>query len=413
MISFSYTALDASGKKTSGSIDAENRKAALLKLQSRKLKPVTVSAEGERKVSKPEKEKSAKKFFSSKKGKIKDATTLSFLKKVLQLHGSGIQLGDALKLLSQRLSDPTEKALAQELWVELSKGQSLASAAAQRPHIFSTSTAHLIEAGEATGHLVPALQNIIAHMEEKASVRKQLVTGLTYPFLICLMVFFVILFFLFFLLPRIQSMIDSLGGKMNIFTKILIQSANLSLTVGPFLIGALVIGGIALRQWHRTEKGKKTMDRWFLKIPLIGAIIYNTELYQTSNLVGTLIESGINTTEALRLTEKTINNAELRGRFALARVQINEGASFGVAFRNHEVMPPIALDILAVGENTGSIQNSLKEITQIFREELTRSLKTLTNGIASTALTLAFVLVGLTAIGMVLSIFQVSQSLSI
>ena len=132
--------------------------------------------------------------------------------------------------------------------------------------------------------------------------------------------------------------------------------------------------------------------------------------FRAANLIGTL-ESGINTTETLRLTERTIKNTDLRERFNTARSQINEGLALAQAFKRNAFMPDLALDILAVGENTGHLGQSMEEVTRSFRNELTRRLNQLTTLVSSGALLGANVLVALIAIGIITSVMGLSQSL--
>ena len=125
------------------------------------------------------------------------------------------------------------------------------------------------------------------------------------------------------------------------------------------------------------------------------------------------MESGINTTESLRLSEKTFNNTQLKAKFSESRQQIQEGASVAIAFNRTQFMPDLALDILTVGENTGNLVNSLREITKIYRRELTHYLQILTAVISSAALIFAFILVTIIALSIIFSVFQVSNSLSV
>ncbi|MFW5883561.1 MAG: type II secretion system F family protein, partial [Verrucomicrobiota bacterium] len=136
------------------------------------------------------------------------------------------------------------------------------------------------------------------------------------------------------------------------------------------------------------------------------------ELYTVSSLIGTLTQSGINMTETLRLTERALNNTELRARFHSARTQVNEGLALANALRRHRILPDLALDILTVGENTGTLAHSLSEIAKGFREELSGRLGFLVTAVSSVALATAFALVALIAIGLITSVMQVSSSLS-
>ena len=198
---------------------------------------------------------------------------------------------------------------------------------------------------------------------------------------------------------------------MPFFARILIGASNGILFVGPFVGVGAVIAVLGIYRWRRTERGRRTTDNGLLRLPLLGPIFQYMDLFQVSNLMGTLLNSGINTTETLRLAEKTIRNSELRSRFKFGRNQINEGVSLAMAFRNNQFMPNLATDILSVGENTGNLTAGFKEITTYYRDELGKALKVLTNIVSSFALIFAFSLVALVALAIVTSIFQVSNSL--
>jgi type II secretory pathway component PulF len=214
------------------------------------------------------------------------------------------------------------------------------------------------------------------------------------------------------LLPQIQGMLDRLGGEMTWSARILIDGSSLVAQVGPFLLIGGIIGFLGFQQWRRSEAGLKKTDSWLLKVPLLGKIFLYGDLFQVGNLISTLLESGINTTETLRLTERTVKNTMLRERFNIARGQVNEGLSIAQAFQRNEFMPDLAVDILTVGENTGNLAHSMSEVTKGFRNELTTRLTSLTTLVSTGALICAFVLVALIAMGIVTSVFQVSRTLS-
>ena len=341
----------------------------------------------------------------------KEALGLAFLKRLLDLHTSGMPLGDSVRLLNQRITDPQLKGLAQALWRELSEGRPLAEALRTQPKVFSESITYVIEAGEATGRLVPILERIVAHLEEKREIQRNLIRGISYPLFLVGAALSVAAFLVFYLLPRVRRILTSLGGEMNWAMWVLIEGSNFILNFGPFLLLGLGILVGATYQWRRTPKGRMLFDGALLRIPLLGRIFLHSELFQMTSLVGTLVGSDINMTETLRLTERTIQNRSLRARFRIARTQVNEGLSLSQAFRRNGIMPALSLDILSVGENTGNIGHSLNEISLQFRRDLDNRLRLMTTAITSGAMILAFLLVALVAFGMVTSIFQVSKSL--
>lgn len=418
MARFSYVGIDIQGKTSSGEIVADDAKDARSKIKKTGLTPITVKSLGAS-VKKGNKTKKAqsltKKIAGHKKSSVSgkgEKIGLEFLKRLLELHGSGMPVADAVKLLNQRLSDPGQKEIAGVLWKELAEGKTLSRSMRNLPQYFSESSSFVVEAGEATGNVSPILKKIISHLEEKREIRSKVVGSMAYPLFVGLIAFGVVLFFLFFLLPQIEEMLASLGGELNLMAKILINGSNWVLAVGPFVLVGIIIAFASLLQWSKTEKGGMAFDQSLLKLPLFGNILYLSEMFQLASLLSTLIWSGIGLTENLRLCEKTIKNRYIRNKFRSARALVNEGKSLPDALRKFKLMPLMQLDILEVGEKTGNLGNSMEDSSNYFRIQLTKKIKTMTTLVSGGALGFAFSLVALVAISIVSSIFQVSKSIS-
>ena len=427
MPQFAYKARTEDGRIAGGRLEGADRRQIVQKLKTDGLSPVSIRElkggrasflEGLRerlRSLQPAKEsKGAESAVAGRGGSPgREAVGLAFLKRLLELHSSGLPVGDAIRILSQRLSNPEQRELANATWRDLSEGGTLAGAMTRRSKYFAGSIAYVIEAGEATGHLAPVLRKVIEYLEEKQAIRKKMLTSMAYPAFVCSIAVGVVVLFLLVLLPQIQGMLDRLGSEMTWSARLLIDGSDFLVRFGPFLLVGLFLGAVALRQWRKTERGLQTTDRWLLRLPLIGKITFYADLFQAGNLISTLLQSGINTTETLRLTERTVKNTAMRERFRTARNQVNEGLSVAQAFKRNAFMPDLALDILAVGENTGNLSESMDEITRSFRDELTARLTRLTGIVSSGALVAAFILVTLIALGIVTSVFQVSRTLSV
>jgi len=427
MPTFHYLAIDSRGRTIPGELEADDRRSVRSHLRGKGLTPVDVRTKGGAAEGVKAKANSRKGNAVGSKSDSNGSDTprksfslggshekigLEFMKRLLELHGSGMPVADSVKLLHQRLSDPQQKEIAGTLWRELSEGRSLARAMRLMPDYFGESTSYVIEAGEATGSVAPILRRIIGYIEEKREIRSKVLGSMAYPSFIGFIAFGVVLFFLFFLLPQIQDMLDSLGGELNFMAKALITGSNLVMTFGPFAVIFLLIGAFSVRQWNKTEGGGITISRVMLRIPLIGRILYYSELFQLNSLVGTLVTSGIGLTENLRLSERTIKNLSFRLKFRSARALVNEGKSLPDALRKFDFMPAMQLDVMDVGERTGNLAHSLEEIANSFRTELSRRIKRMTTIVTAGALGFAFGLVALVAVSIVTSIFQVSNSIT-
>ena len=425
MAVFNYKAREKDGTIVSGTIEAAERRLAMQRLQAQGLSPVTLKegatgapsafakiGERAKALRSNRNAKGGNENSQKQRGAKRESVGLLVLKRLMELHGSGLPVGDSIRILSQRLSDKEQGAIAQTLWRDLSEGSTLAGAMSRQPRCFPSSISYVIEAGEATGNLAPVLRKVIDYLEEKQGIRKKMIASMAYPAFICTIATAVVILFMTVLLPQIQGMLDRLGGEMTWSARILIDGSSFIAQIGPFLLLGLVIGIMGFRQWRSTESGLGRTDSWLLKLPLLGKIFYFSDLFQVGNLISTLLESGINTTETLRLTERTVKNTALRKRFNIARGQVNEGLSIAQAFQRNQFMPDLAVDILTVGENTGNLAHSMNEITKGFRNELTARLAKLTTLVSTGALICAFILVALIAMGIVTSVFQVSRSLS-
>jgi type II secretory pathway component PulF len=425
MAVFNYKAREKDGTIVSGTIEAAERRLAMQRLQAQGLSPVTLKegatgapsafakiGERAKALRSNRNAKGGSENSQKQRGAKRESVGLLVLKRLMELHGSGLPVGDSIRILSQRLSDKEQGAIAQTLWRDLSEGSTLAGAMSRQPRCFPSSISYVIEAGEATGNLAPVLRKVIDYLEEKQGIRKKMIASMAYPAFICTIATAVVILFMTVLLPQIQGMLDRLGGEMTWSARILIDGSSFIAQIGPFLLLGLIIGIIGFRQWRSTESGLSRTDSWLLKLPLLGKIFYFSDLFQVGNLISTLLESGINTTETLRLTERTVKNTALRERFNIARGQVNEGLSIAQAFQRNQFMPDLAVDILTVGENTGNLAHSINEITKGFRNELTARLTKLTTLVSTGALICAFILVALIAMGIVTSVFQVSRSLS-
>jgi type II secretory pathway component PulF len=421
---FTYTGLSASGQRVSGEMDAADRKSLVRRLNAESIRPLQIRSAGDSPGTpavvenadyfqrEAKEEKTSKRSFPRLIPKSKSRLSLGFLQNLLVLLRSGMPLGDTLRLLSIRLSDPTQKELATDLWKSLSEGRTLAGAMSRKTDLFDESTVHLVEAGEASGNLAPILERIVAYMEEASELRRNMASNLAYPAFISFVAFGVVTFFLLFLLPRIQNMLETLGGELQFFAKLLIGGSEFLVTGGPVIAGLVFVAILAVQRWRKTTKGRQLTDAWVLRVPIIGNIFLYSSIFQTSSLMATLLDSGVNTTETLRLVERTIGNTRLRAKFAAARRQIQEGVSMASAIKRVNYMPDLAMDILTVGENTGNIAGSLRDINRIYRRELTTRLNFLTTAVSTGALLFAFSLVAIIALSIVLSVFQISSSLT-
>jgi general secretion pathway protein F len=421
---FAYKARDAAGRNVESAIDAPTRKEALRLLAARGLSvAAVVEASGgplltpagapQRKAAAVDFTPESASARTARDTAPRRAERLPFLEALHDLTSSGMSGGEAVRLLSMRIKEPRLRTLCEGLWARLSEGAPLSRAMDAFPEVFDGSTTNLIRAGESTGSLNDTLRRLIEVLTEQRELRTALLTALAYPAVIIIAAFGVVMFFLFFLLPRLQSLLTSLGGKMPLSTRILIAFANFTLHYGVFVAIAAAVGIVSLWRWRATEVGREKSDAWLLKLPGIGPFIVSQTVLDFSQTLGVLLQNGITAAEALRMTERQIGNRVHRRAFDGAIDRVLEGESLSGALARTGCFPDLVLDRLSVGENTGNVVPSLKDIAKNYQARISRQLNMFTKVIASTILGLVFLFVGFIAIAMVMAVLQVSSSFKV
>ncbi len=425
---FTYKGLDARGVSVAGELEAADRRGALRALTALGVRPSSVAPRMDAARSVQEVVEGGADLASQLEGgqagqpsfldrlvnasRSRSATSLGFLQNLLMLLQSGMPMGDSLRLLQSRVGDPRQKELASALWRGVSEGGTLSAAMAGFPEFFGESHVQLVAAGEASGRLPVVLERVVAYLEESEDLKKKLMAALAYPLFIVLFALAVVVFFLWFLLPRVRALLETMGGQMQFFAKLLIWGAEVLVHVGPFVVAGVLVALVWAAGWRKSARGRAAIDAWLLSLPVVGGLLMHQHVLRSMSLLATLLDSGVNTPEALRLVERTVPNVVLRSGFGSARRLISEGESLSSAFRRLRMLPDLDVDVLSVGENTGNISSSLKRIYMVHRDTMSRSMGFLTVALTTVALLFAFSVVALIALSIVMSTLDISKSMT-
>ena len=254
---YNYSARAAGATaSTDGTLDALSRREALHLLQARGLQVVRLDEAGT-----PARATSIGSEGTAPAQPLTAKQRLPFLEALVDLVGAGLSAGEAVRLLALRLQEPRLKFLCAALWARLSEGSTLSLALADYPAVFDRQTVNLIAAGEATGNLREVLVRLIQHLTEQRDLRQKFLAALAYPALICGMSAGLGLFLLFYLLPKLQTILNSLGGQLPLATRLLVAGTNFLLYAGPFIAGALALGVVFFLRWRQTPRRPAAVRR--------------------------------------------------------------------------------------------------------------------------------------------------------
>jgi len=403
---FAYSARDQSGQMLRSNLEAISRKDAARILTARQLQVTSLTEiSGDAPLTTPAapSQRPATLVFSRQH-------RLPFLQALSDLNGSGMPAGEAVRLLSLRLKDPALRALCVQLWAGLSEGLPLSRALESHPEVFDLQTVNLVSAGEATGNLREVLLRLIQHFTEQKALRQKLTTALAYPAFICVVALGLILFFIFYLLPRLQMLLTSLGGKLPLSTRILVGLSHFIVTYGLLLAAALAVGAVFFWRWQQRPIGRAAVDQWLLRVPFAGPFLINSTILNFSQTLAVLLENGVTTAEALRMTERTLTHTTLQRAFHDATDRVLEGESLSLSLHKTGCFPDLVIDQLSVGESTGNLAPSLRDLARNYQQTITNQIQAFTTIFSSAVLLFAFGFVAFIAYAIVSAVFQVSAS---
>lgn len=433
MNQFIYSARNALGKAVKGTIEASSRREAVRKLSLQGLTPLSVSEGGKeakhrapsRKKSTADKGKStsvknkggegiatAGSGFSFTGGKLKPSHRLPFLRSLSDLISSGMPVGDAVRLLGTRFRDPILKKIAHQIWEGVSSGLSVSDAMAQIPRVFDPSTVYLIQAGEATGSLREILKRLVDYLEERETLIGRVKMALAYPAFIFVLANLVLVFCVYFLFPRMESLLLSLGSDLPVLTQLLMDFSAFMVVYGVWVFAGLAVLAVAFWQWCRTPKGAEVKDRILVKTPVLGKFLRYSDVLAITQTFSALLENGVTTIDALRMSENVITNRKIKERFEVVRPLVADGASISGAFAQTECFPDLVLDMIGVGENTGNIVPSLKEVSRQLEGQLSNQLRVFTSVVTSGVLIAAVTFVGIVAYAIFSAVLSLSAQFS-
>jgi type II secretory pathway component PulF len=401
MPTFQYKAKTRAGELVNGSLAAGDRRAALAELGKMGFFPLAVeSSEAERNAAKPG-------FRSG----VNARDVLMFTQQLSSLLRSGMSLSQALGTLEKRTQKKALSSVLGELRNGIVQGESLSDSLAKHPKLFSRFFVNLIKAGEASGALDDVLLRLGKHQEQMAEVREKVVGALIYPLVIVSVGICVIIFFMMVMVPRFAMMFKEMGRTLPLPTRILIGISNGFMSY--WWIGALLIaaGVMAYRIRIRTPEGRLAIDSMKLRAPVFGNIVKANAFAQFARTLATLLENGVPVLTALQIVEDTMTNRVIANEIREARTRVTDGTSISQPLAKGKIFPPLLIDMLAVGEESGEVVPALKNIADTYEGELSRTLKVFTTLLEPAIIIFMALVVGAIVLSVLMAVFDITSGI--
>lgn len=371
---YSYRAMDARGKNVSGIIDAESEKAAKAKLRKDGKFPTLVEEVKEGKATRG-KGLSMEIDLRMLLGRVKSRDLAIATRQFATLIGARIPMDNSLQALAKQVENPVLQKTFSQIRDRVTQGTSLANALREFPKVFPPLYTNMVAAGEESGTLEAVLARLADYTEETLDRQQKIKAAMTYPILMTVMAALIVSFLVVFVIPKLSQIFAGMNKALPPITMALLTVANFARGYWWLILAAMGAAFYAFRRWQATPKGRKTWDTFVLKTPIFGVIIRKTAVSRFSRTLATLLQSGVPIINAMNIVKNVVNNVIIEQAIEYARDNIREGQSIAKPLENSGVFPPMVIHMVAVGEQTGELEDMLFRIADAYDRDVTSTIQ--------------------------------------
>ena len=390
---FNYTARTLTGELQSGSLDLATENDVIAQLRKNRMIVVKV-------------QQAPKQLKLNWGGGVTTRDIVIFTRQFATMINSGLPLVQALDILAEQSENKGLKDVTKQVVYDVESGHTLADALRKHPKAFTELYVNMVAAGEAGGILDTILLRLATFMEKNDALVRKVKGAMIYPAVIFTVAGLAIVILLIFVIPVFQDLFGSIGQALPLPTRIVIGASNF--LKGYWWALILGIGGtfFAIRKYYATPHGKLNIDRFLLHVPVLGDLIRKSAVSRFTRTLGTLISSGVSILEGLEITAKTAGNRVIHDAVMESRASIAGGETIAAPLQKSKVFPPMVISIIAVGEQTGGLDEMLTKIADFYDEEVDAAVEALLALMEPVMIVVLGVVVGGMIVAMYLPIFN-------
>ena len=376
MPAFNYIGRDASGSQVKGAIDAANSTLVAEQLSRQRIIPISIESAKSSTIEKSSTDIDIEDLLGLNQVTLDDL--IVFCRQMYALVKSGVPILRAINGMAESSTSVRLKSALNDISAQLEGGFPLSTALHQHPKLFSPLFISLIHVGENTGNLDDAFLKLASYFEREQETRKRIKTALRYPSFVLIALVAAMVILNIFVIPTFANMFAKLGADLPWATKILIASSDFFLDYWPHMLIASVVGIFALRRYLQTSKGMYLWDKRKLKLPVVGGVIERSILSRFSHSFSIILRAGVPMTTGLTLVADAVDNTFMRKKIIAMRSNIESGESLLRSASASTLFTPLVLQMIAVGEETGRVDELLEEVGDYYEREVDYELSTLT-----------------------------------
>ena len=391
MATFTYTARAFNGDLRTATIDASSRDDVISQLRKQRLSVVKIDQDATKRIG---------------KGSIKTRDVVIFTRQFSTMINSGLPLVQALTILAEQTDNKALAEVTKKVVFDVESGNTVADALSKHPRAFTNLYVNMVAAGEAGGILDTILMRLATFLEKNDALVRKVKGAMIYPAVIMSVAAIAVVTLLIFVIPVFAGMFASGGMALPLPTRIVIGASGF-LKAYWWVIGAVVIvGGYSGKKYYATSNGKLVIDRILLRVPVLGDVLRKSAVSRFTRTLGTLISSGVSILEGLEITAKTAGNRVIQDAIMQSRSSIAGGDTIAQPLQKSKVFPPMVISMIAVGEQTGGLDEMLSKIADFYDEEVDAAVGNLLSLLEPIMIVFLGVVVGGMVVAMYLPIFD-------
>lgn len=367
---YTYLAVDKTGTKQKGKLEANDQKEVLEYLRSKEYTPLNIR-NLEKNTS------SILNYFN----RVKTTDIVIFTRQLSSMILTGLTVIESLTILKQQSNKPQMQKMVTEIIASVSEGNSLSQSLGKYPNVFSGVYIALIRAAEEGGILDKVLSRLADNLEKSDEVNKRVKSALFYPGIIVSGVVIVIVLMNIFVIPQMGSLYESLDLQLPLMTRVVLTGSKITTTLLPFSIFFIIGGFIGFQKFKKSVLGIRTIDKLRMKAPVFGEIAKLSSLDEITRTISLLVSAGTSLIGAISIAGDVAGNIYYKEALQRTGALVEKGVGLSVGLENQNMFPPIMIQMVKVGESTGKIDESLLKVSEYFERDLELRVKTLTTAI--------------------------------
>ncbi len=394
---YQYKVRDRSGNLVSGTLVADNERLVLDRLREMGYTPLEVG-----------KEKKGLNFeINVRPAKVKLKELSVFSRQFATMVNSGLPILRGLAILAEQTDSKELARVLEAVRSDVEQGASLSAAMAKHPKVFNDLYIAMIKSGETGGVLDDVLLRLADLLEREVHLRQKIKSAMTYPIAVVALVILIMSAMLLFVVPQFESIYSQLGGTLPLPTRVLLMASEMMKKYWYVVILAAIAGRFLFARYKRTAAGREMVDTVKLKVPVFGSLFHKTALSRFSSTLGMLLRSGVPILQALDIVSDTVNNRVIAKAVADVQNSVREGESIAKPLSKHAIFPPMVVQMLAVGEETGQIDTMLDKVATFYDNEVEASVDALTSLIEPLLIAIIGGAVGAAVIALYMPMFNI------